>query len=144
MALRQRYRLYEAEDEATKPWRWFASVDGAQMWVDKRLRKKWWRKHSQVRHVKIVYPFPGKMSEAHLDGIVGTLKFIPEGLYMEAIIHELAHFLTWVPGKNQERDHGKRFAGALVECYRHFDCASNADELLKFYDKYDIQWEEFT
>jgi len=142
--LRQRKLLYDTEDELMKPWRYFSSVEGAQMWVDKRLRKKWWRKHSDVRHIKIVYPFGGVMSEAHLDGIIGTLKIIPEGLYLEAMVHELAHFLTWIPGKNDERDHGKRFAGALIECYRHLDIASNGEELQKAFDKAGVQWEEYT
>lgn len=138
--MKQRYRLYDAETTATQPWRWFASPQAAQLWLDKKLRTKFWRTHSKIRHAKLVYPCAGNMSSALLDGDILVIEVIPESLAVPTLTHELAHGLVWIPGKDPERDHGKRFAGALIECYRHFDCAATADRLAAEFDERGVKW----
>lgn len=138
--MKQRYRLYGAEMNATQPWRWFGSPQAAQLWIDAKVRTKFWRKNSDVRHVKLIYPYMGKMSGAHKDGKVGTIDVLPESLAVPTIIHELAHLAAWVPGNNAERDHGPRYAAMLIECYRHFDCAATADKLIAEFDEKGVKY----
>ena len=142
--MKQRYKLYAAELVATQPWRWFASPQAAQLWLDKKVRTKFWRRHSKIRHVKLVYPFMGAMSGATLDGDILVIEVLPESLAVPTLIHELAHGLVWIPGKDPERDHGRRFAGALIEAYRHFDCAATADALIAEFETRGVKWEEYT
>jgi len=141
MALKQRYKLYEAEDTATQPWRWFASVQGAQMWVEQRIRRKWWRSVSDIRHVILEYPHPGKMSETTKEGNVLRLQMIPDGLNSYSLIHEMAHGLVWIYGNDSEKDHGRRFAGALIECYRHLFAAEIANDLIREFDARGVKWD---
>lgn len=141
MAIKQRYKLYAAEEAATHPWRWFASPEGAQMWLDKKIKTKWWRKVSDVRHVKLVYPYGGGMCGATKEGKVLTVCIIPDGLNVPTLIHELAHGIVWIPGNDSEKDHGKRFAGALIDCYKHFDCADTAENLEDAFDEAGVQYE---
>jgi len=143
--IRQRYKLYEAEESAMRATReWFGGAEAAQMWLDKAVRRKWWRKASAVRHVKLVYPYAGGMSGATLEGAVLTICVRPESLNTVTLIHELAHGLAWVPGHDSEKDHGKRYAGALIECYRHFDCAAAAVAIEDAFDEAGVKYEEFT
>jgi hypothetical protein len=143
--IRQRYRLYAAEDQATKADRcWFGSAEAAQMWLDRAIRKKWWRKACQIRHIKLVYPYAGGMSGATLEGAVLTICVRPESLSTTTLIHELAHGLAWVPGHDSEKDHGPRYAGALIACYRHFDCAAAAVVVENAFDEAGVKYEEFT
>src|SRR4030042_827123 len=114
MPLKQRYKLYKAEDVATQPWRWFASAEAAQMWLDKKVRTKWWRKSTDVRHVKLVYPYGGGMSGATKEGAVLTIFITPDNLGVPTLIHELAHGIVWMPGRDRGKAHGTRYEGARV------------------------------
>jgi len=143
MAIKQRYKLYRAEEDATTPCRWFSSVEGAQMWLDKKVRTKWWRKVTDVRHVKLVYPYGGGMCGAAKEGVVLTVCVIPDSLCVPTLIHELAHGVVWIPGHDSEKDHGPRYAGALIECYRHFDCAEAAEDLEDAFDEAGVKYEAF-
>jgi hypothetical protein len=139
--LRQRYRLYRAETKATEPCRWFSSAEAAQLWLDKKVRTKWWRGSTDVRHVKLVYPYGGGMSGATKEGTVLTICVTPDSLSVPTLIHELAHGIVWMPGRDSEKDHGSRYAGSLIECYRHFDCAETADDLEAAFDEAGVKYE---
>jgi hypothetical protein len=142
MTLKQRFKLYAAEDAAMKTERcWFASVEAAGMWLDKKVATRWWRKASPIRHVKLLYPFAGGMSGATLEGNVLTIAVRPESLNTSTLIHELAHGLAWVPGHDSERDHGPRYARALIECYRHFDSASAAAAVEDAFDDAGVRYD---
>jgi hypothetical protein len=141
--LRQRYRLYDAENEACQPARWFGSAEAAQVWLDRQVRRKWWRKHCDIRHTKLVYPSHGVMSGARKEGDLLIIEVIPESLCVPTLVHELAHGLVWIPGNDPEKDHGRRFAGALIEAYRHFDSARTADDLVRAFEKRGVKWEPF-
>lgn len=142
--IKQRYKLYAAEDEATKADRcWFGGIEAASMWLDRAIRKSWWRKHSQIRHVKLLYPYAGGMSGATLEGNVLTICIRPESLNTSTLIHELAHGLAWVAGHDSEKDHGPKFAGALIEAYRHLDCAASAEAVAEAFDEAGIRVQEF-
>jgi len=145
--IRQRRRLYTAEDEATRPWRWFASPQAAEFWLDAAIKRKWYRKHSPIRHVKLCYPCKGNMASGVIEGNVLTINVPAPALHMALLIHELTHPIVGVTKgdkpEDHERDHGKRFAGALIEAYRHLDCAATADDLTAEFDERGVQWEEF-
>jgi len=143
--IRQRYRLYAAEDKATKADRcWFGSAEAAQMWLDRAVRRKWWRKTSDIRHVKLVYPYAGGMSGATKEGVVLTICVRPESLNSSTLVHELAHGLAWHPTGDSEQDHGKKYARALIECYRHLDSAAMAEAVQNAFDDAGVQYEEVT
>jgi len=140
--LRQRYRLYAAEDEATKADRcWFASAEAAQMWLDRAIRRKWWRKHSDIRHVRLAYPYAGGMSGATKEGPVLTICVRPESLNTATLVHELTHGLVWLPGNDSERDHGKRFAGALIALYRLLEGVAIGHAVEDAFDEAGVQYE---
>jgi len=146
--LRQRYPLYEAELEATQPWRWLGGRDAADAWIKTRMRTKFWRTHCpNIRHHILTYPAPGKMSGGLDDKGVLLIGVLPESLMVPTLIHELTHPLVGVTKgttpADHERDHGKRFAGALIEAYRHFDCAKTAEDLIKAFDRHHVRWESF-
>jgi len=141
--IRQRFKLYAAEDKATQADRcWFGGIEAAQMWLDKKVATKWWRKQSPIRHVRLVYPYGGGMSGATLEGNVLTIAIRPESLNTSTLIHELAHGLAWVPGHDSERDHGKKFARALIECYRHFDSAAMAEAVEDEFDEAGVRYDD--
>jgi len=140
--IKQRYKLYAAEDAATKADRcWLGGIEAGQMWLDRAVRKKWWRKQCQIRHIRLVYPYGGGMSGATLEGDVLTICVRPESLNTSTLIHEMAHGLAWVPGHDAEKDHGKRFARALIECYRHFESASMAQAVEDSFDAAGVKYD---
>lgn len=142
MSLKQRYRLYRAEDEATKADRsWFGSAEAAQMWLDRAIRRKWWRKHSDIRHVRLVYPYAGGMSGALKEGNVLTVSIRPESLNTATLVHELAHGLAWVPGHDSEKDHGKRFAGALIALYGLLEGAEIGRAVQQAFDEAGVKYD---
>lgn len=141
--IRQRYKLYAAEDRATKADRcWFGSAEAAQLWLDKAIRRKWWRKRSDIRHVKLVYPYAGGMSGATKEGAVLTICVRPESLNTSTLVHELAHGLAWNPKANSEQDHGKAYAGVLIDAYRHLDCAATAEAVAEAFDDAGVKYDE--
>jgi hypothetical protein len=104
---------------------------------------KWWRRVTDVRHVKLVYPFPGRMSGAMKEGAVLTICITPDNLCVPTLVHEMAHGVVWLPGSDSEKDHGRRFAGALIECYRHFDCADTAEDVEEAFDEAGVLYDPY-
>ena len=143
----QRYKLYSAEDDATQPWRWFASPQAAEFWLDKAIQKKWYRKNSPVRHVKLVYPCNANMASSIIDGEVITISVPAQALHMGLLIHELTHPVAGVTKggtpADHEKDHGRRFAGALIEAYRHLDCTATAKDLQAEFEKRGVKFDPF-
>jgi len=141
--IRQRRKLYKSEDKGSQPWRWFASPEAAQMWLDQRVARKWWRQMSDIRHAVLKYPSPGGMSGAVKEGNVLTISVRPASLCTSTLIHELAHGLVWVPGNDPERDHGPKYAGALIEAYRHLEGAEVASAVAKAFDESGVRYDPF-
>lgn len=140
--IKQRWKLYAAEDKATQADRcWLGGIEAGQMWLDRAMRKTWWRKRSPIRHVKLVYPYGGGMSGATLEGNVLTVCIRPESLNDCTLAHELAHGLAWNPNGDAEKDHGPKFAGALLACYRAFVGAAVADAVKDAFDETGVKYE---
>jgi hypothetical protein len=116
--MKQRYKIYAADEQMADVW---ATPDGMQAWLDWVVKTKWWRDRTKIKHVKVNYPSPGKMSGAVKDGPhLARIDFGPFSLTQLTACHELAHVLTWDAEADPEGDHGPRFAGMfLAVCHRY-------------------------
>jgi hypothetical protein len=119
-----RDRLYTAENILIGPVRWYLSLDGAQAHVNAFLKRKWWRDHSPVRFVTVVYPMKGMSGAVQVDEKNWEIHFSYTAVCDLNIAHELAHILMGVvPGttpEDHEKDHDAYFAGAELEMVKRF------------------------
>ena len=145
--IRQRYRLYRAEGAAAKHYRWFASVEAARFWLKRTIARTWYRKNSPIRHVELEYPTFGTMAGGVTDGDKLTIYVPADGLYVQLLLHELAHPIAgFSPGNSpddHEKDHGPRFAGVLIEVYRRLFSADAAKDLIRAFEEYGVRWKPF-
>lgn len=142
----QRERLYDAED-AIGFEGFYTTVEAAQMVVDKILRTKWWRQRSRVRFVRVVYPAEGMSGAFPEDDTHWKIEFSPARLCEISLMHEMTHVLVGVTKGNSpahhERDHGPKYAGALLAVWRRFLSARLAKALQDEFDERKVKYAEF-
>ena len=141
--MRQRWPLYEAEDELIGPVSWYSSVEGCQFDVDSFIKRKWWRDRSPVRKIDIVYPVRGtgavRLSDTHW-----RIEFSPKAMADVNLAHELAHVLMGVtPGHSaddHEQDHSAHFAGAELAIVGRLISADVGRRLQRAFEDFDVRY----
>jgi len=138
----QRHKVYGSED-AVWPEYGSPTPEAAQGFYDWISRTKWWRTHSDVRHMRVRYPVFGSLSGIVMDGDVAVISFGPFSLTKPCMIHELGHVLDYHPGTSaaaMERDHDPKFAGILLALVRRYMSAGEADRLEKEFTSRSVKW----
>jgi hypothetical protein len=145
--MKQRYRLYEAEDASGIGELW-TTPDGMQAWLDWVARTKFWRENSSVRHFKVRYPVPGQMSGARKftgegERRVAEISFGPFSLCMLTALHEITHLTKnlYSEGFDDEQDHGRAFATMELRIVKRYLSAESAAKLADKFTEYGVEFD---
>lgn len=150
--MKQRYRLYEAEDASEVGDLW-TTAEGMQAWLDWVVRTKFWRENSSVRHIKIRYPVTGQMSGARKftgegERRVAEISFGPFSLCMLTALHEITHLTKnlYSESFDQEQDHGRAFVTMELKVVKRYLSAEQAqilaDKFAEMGVEFDPTWRE--
>lgn len=139
---KQRYKIYDAEREL--PGVYFSSFEAAQGWLDWVCRTKWWKEHSTIRHIKLIYPTYFMSGATKLDDKNAEISVYAYSLDAITMCHELSHLVYWVPGNDQEKDHNPKFAGVYLAVVKRFMSKRWMERLQKEFEDYGVKWEEYS
>jgi hypothetical protein len=148
MAKSNRWKIYDAERDAGLNGGPGGTLEGVQAWYDWAIKTKWWREHSVVRHVRVIYPSVGKMS--------GVIKFFGEGERRVAEVHygvwsmseggtmhEATHMMKGllISGADDDRDHLQAFATMYLRVVKRYMGKWSADKLAEQFLIHKVDWD---
>ena len=138
MAKGNRYRIYKAERCLDKLY--FSSADAAQGYLDWVCRTKWWREHTTIRHIRLIYPTYHMSGAIKLDDKNAELSIYATSLDAATLCHEMSHLIAWYPGTNAERDHNATFAGVYLEVVKRYMGVVCKEELIESFEEQGVKW----
>lgn len=136
--IRQRKKIYDIDDTTPGD---YTTPEAMQAWFDWIVKRPWWRKMTDVVHVRCVFPVVGKMSGAFKEADYwARIEFGVFSLCRHTACHELAHILMWRPRGDAECDHDEYFAGMYLFVTKKLIGAPAAKILQTRFEKAGIKW----
>ena len=133
MARGNRFRIYDAERNLDRLY--FSSTEAAQGWLNWVCRTKWWKQHTTIKHVDLLYPTFSMSGSEKVDDSLGRIEVYATSLEVLTLCHELAHLIDWRPRTNsQERCHDAQFAGVCLSVVKRYMGAKWALKLAEYYE----------
>lgn len=105
-------RIYDVE-EALDPGPELEYIKDIQRFVEYVIDSDYWRDHSAIRIVDLIISRDeetGALKHRRAYGVI----YIWRPLTQMEILHELAHFLAWIPGDTHRVHHNRAFIAAYV------------------------------
>lgn len=140
---KQRDKLYAIEDSIGYGG-FYMTLEAMQGVIDRMTRTDWYRKRTSVRHVRAVYPGYGMSGSNRTEAGHWEVLFHAARACERTLYHEMTHPLVAARKgttlADHEWDHGPNFVGALLQLYRRFHMAYDADRLQALFDEKGVRY----